>query len=230
MALIAVDRPDGRIRNVSLKDQTGKRFGRLVVIALHRRDESKENNHVWRCRCDCGGEKLANVKNLRSGKTSSCGCLFLEGMRARNTTHGLCRTHPREYRIWKNMRARCASRGNKSFPDYGGRGIYVCERWAEFPAFIEDMGAVPDGGSIDRIDVNGPYSPDNCRWASATDQARNKRSNHLIEYHGETKTLQEWCNQFCIEPSKARYRLRTGWDIDDVFKPEDGRRTIRLKP
>jgi hypothetical protein len=142
----------------------------------------------------------------------------------RNTTHGLSRAQPREYRTWKDMRSRCNTPTDTDYPDYGGRGIRVCERWNDFAAFYADMGDRPRGMSIDRIDVNDDYAPDNCRWATAKEQANNKRSNHRIEFQGETKTLQQWCDELGIEQSKVRYRLRVGMPVARAFSLEDFRR------
>lgn len=148
---------------------------------------------------------------------------FREMMWERNSTHGLCRVYPREYRSWKDMRARCNNPNNTDFKDYGGRGIKVCARWENFAHFFDDMGDRPAGASIDRIDVNGDYSPENCRWADASTQANNKRSNHRISFQGATRTLQEWCRHFGLDHSKVRYRLSRGWELEKVFSLEDFR-------
>jgi hypothetical protein len=122
------------------------------------------------------------------------------------------------------MRGRCLCATDSDFASYGGRGIAVADEWADFAAFIRDMGPRPSGYSLDRIDVNGPYAAENCRWADDATQARNKRSNHLITYQGQTKTLQEWCDLLGLEPSRVRYRLKSGWAPDEAFSLEDGRK------
>lgn len=222
--LIRVEKPAGRLINRALKDYAGVRFGRLVALSLVERDQTKENNHQWRFRCDCGTEKTIRIKLVRAGKTSSCGCLFSEMMATRNTTHGLSGANRSEYRSWKDMRSRCFNPNNSDFKDYGGRGITVCERWNDFSLFLEDMGEKPAGHTIDRIRVNEGYSPDNCRWATTTVQANNKRSNHVVTMNGETKTLQQWSDLFGLDSSKVRYRLAQGWPLDRVFGSGDGRR------
>ena len=204
-----------------LQDVTGKRFGRLVVLGRARNEST--GRIEWRCACDCEAETFATGFQLSSGRKASCGCEVTRALARRNTTHGLSRAYPAEYRIWKNMRGRCLCSTDSDYSGYGGRGITIAPEWGDFSAFIRDMGPRPDGHSLDRIDVNGPYAVWNCRWADDKTQARNKRSNHLIEHQGETKTLQEWCDQFGLEPSKVRYRLKSGWQTDEAFNLGDGR-------
>jgi hypothetical protein len=196
-------------------DLTGLVFGRLTVVA----DAAGPN---WRCMCACGGEKVVSSKALNSGKTSSCGCLARDVLVARNRSHGWSKTQT--YRSWKDMRARCNNQNDSDFKDYGGRGIEVCGRWADFGAFLADMGERPAGRTIDRIDTNGNYEPGNCRWADAGTQANNKRSNRIIEWDGKSQTLQQWCRQYGLEHSKVSYRIRQGFPIADAFSLVDFRR------
>lgn len=222
MQYLQTEKLEGRIRNRPLKDYAGERFGNLVALRLVERDADR--NHKWLFRCDCGNEKVSRIRNVTGGRTTSCGCVFRAQMIQRNTTHGLSRQHQREYRSWKDMRGRCNTPTDSDYADYGGRGIRVCERWSDFAVFLSDMGERPDGHTIDRIDVNGDYEPGNCRWAPAKVQANNKRSNHLIQMRGETRTLQQWCEEFGIDPSKVRYRLKQGWALDRAFSNEDFRK------
>ncbi len=209
-------------RNRRLKDYSGIVFGRLTALRLIERDRVW-NNHLWLFRCSCGTEKEIRLKSVRMGHTRSCGCLFSECMVKRNTTHGLTKKFPKEYRSWKDMRSRCRNPNNTDYRNYGGRGISICDRWDDFAAFVEDMGYRPDGLTIDRIDTNGNYEPGNCRWASEKVQANNKRTNVRVTVEGETRTLQEWSDHFGIDRTKARYRLSQGWDMSDVFREKDFR-------
>lgn len=149
---------------------TGHRYGRLVVSAFA---GVNRNKSMWLCHCDCGGTTVAPGNALRTGNTSSCGCLMLEHAAQLNRTHGLSGT--RTHRIWKAMWTRCTNARQRGAKHYVNRGIAVCDRWRSFEVFLADMGEAPARHSLDRIDVNGGYEPANCRWASYQTQARNAR-------------------------------------------------------
>jgi hypothetical protein len=159
-------------RGRKLIDLTGQHFGRWTVLALHPK-RSKHRNARWHCVCDCGGERLVAASSLRQGGSKSCGCLQRECKTKHGHTKGGKVT--RAYRCWVAMRQRCFNPNHEAYPYYGGRGITVCERWLSFENFFADMGAPPRNRTLDRIDVNGNYEPNNCRWASTFEQSRNKR-------------------------------------------------------
>jgi len=155
----------------------------------------------WLLRCRCGSVVERQSSHVVAGRSRSCGCRPNRG----NTQHGAYRTA--EHRTWRHMIERCTSPTGCDWPDYGGRGITVCERWLEFANFLADMGPRPKGTSLDRIDVDGNYEPSNCRWATATVQARNTRRALMVEIDGETKPLKEWCELRGIAYSYAYARL-----------------------
>jgi hypothetical protein len=156
-------------------------------------------------RCDCGQERVLSFSAFLSGTTQSCGCLLREKI----TKHGGYKDPV--YAVWAAMRARCTSHSDPSWADYGGRGISVAERWQDYSTFVADMGPRPDGGTLDRVDVNGGYCVENCRWATQRQQANNRRNNQRVTYDGVTRTISEWAVFTGIGRSCLNYRLAAGW-------------------
>lgn len=152
------------------RDLTGIRSGRLVALEV----VDRKKGGMWLCRCDCGTTTVVVAQDIARQSTKSCGCLSREVKAARLTKHGDCGSP--EYRSWKGMLNRCRNPGATGFKNYGGRGIKVCERWHSYENFLADMGRKPAPKySLDRIDCDSDYTPDNCRWATPTEQSRNRR-------------------------------------------------------
>ena len=202
----------------TLIDLTGKSFGRLTVIGRSGKD--KHDNIIWKCLCSCGNIIHTKGWYLRKGGTRSCGCLRLEEIKTRVTTHGDSKT--RFYRIWTGIKARCYTKSATSYGVYGGKGIGVCERWQTYSNFKEDMyqsylDHVGEYGeretTIDRIDVNGDYDPENCRWITYKEQMSNKSNNHIVEVDGVKMTIAQASEITGIGRSLITYRDNRGLDI-----------------
>lgn len=217
------------------KDHTGERYGYLTVIALTEERKPVSKNRIWLCRCDCGNYvKVPTSEFSKSGHTKSCGCKKLEMMTEAATKHGGHRD--RLYTVWTGLRKRCNDVNDKDYAEYGGRGITVSEAFSTYERFrtwaLEngyDPSAKVGGCTIDRIDVNGNYSPENCRWVNAEVQQNNKRNNVFLEFNGERKTISQWEHEKHYSKDLIRDRIERGWSIADaiLLKPEKRRRENR---
>lgn len=193
-------------------DLCGMRFGKLVVQRLHHRDGSAV---WWECLCDCGRLKVVRGSNLRQGTVQSCGCL----LRDAHTTHGDSRT--RLHNIWLDMKGRCTNPNHPRYCSYGGRGITICPEWsnsfATFREWAMDNG-YRDDLSVDRIDNNSGYCPENCRFTDSIQQANNKGNNYHITYNGRTQTINEWARELGLSVKTLRSRIdRSKWSIKEAL-------------
>lgn len=196
-------------------DLTGQKFNRLTVLYLN---GIKSDRAKWVCRCDCG--KISHPitgKNLKNGNTKSCGCLHLEKLKERLTTHG--KSKAPEYIVYNNMKKRCFNHKDKRYNRYGGRGIKICDRWLEsFENFYSDMGSRPTPKhSIDRINNDGDYCPENCKWATIIEQNSHTNQTRLLTYNGETHHLAEWARITGLTYKTISMRIDRGWDIEKAI-------------
>lgn len=198
----------------------GQRFGRLVVIGLDDRNSKKT---YWVCQCDCGGIKSARSDCLLCGAVKSCGCMKKEQDKKNLTAnHSHKQSGTRLYRIWQGIKKRCNDVHDARYDRYGGRGISICDEWEQnFKNFFE--WAMHNGYdetlTIDRIDNNGDYCPDNCRWSTQKEQSNNRSTTIRITIGNATKSLKEWCSIFEIEYGTiiARYHSGKYTSIDELF-------------
>jgi hypothetical protein len=211
-------------------DLTGKQFNRLTVI---RRSDRRIGGHIaWVCKCSCGSvhELVVRGNNLTNGQAKSCGCIRSRNSEALRTArieaaadlhhgHAANNGHTKVYRTWLNMRERCGNPNNNQYHRYGGRGIGICARWDLFQNFLADMGEPPSAlHSIERKRSDEDYSPDNCRWATATEQANNRSTNRYLSYLGRTQTLAQWGRELEVDPKTIYNRLRYGWSDEEALQ------------
>lgn len=194
---------------MNIRNLSGQRFGRLVASRL----VMGRKYTTWACVCDCGAECEALSTNLVRGRTASCGCFWREQ---------ICRKHgpdtSAERNSWKKMLQRCTDPENISYEYYGGKGILVCERWAEFSNFLSDVGARPSARhSIGRIDNDGNYEPGNVRWETPQQQANNTSQNVVLSFDGDTMTAVQWASKLNINPKIIYARRNAGWPVDRIL-------------
>ena len=199
-------------------DLTNQRFGKLVAL---KKVPSKNHHTYWLCQCDCGNQKIIDGCRLRRGDTKSCGCLSIEqakiNFQKNFYTHRQSKT--RLYRIWKGMKNRCYNERTPKYKDYGMRGIRIYEEWQNFEPFYDWAmnNGYQDDLTIDRIDVNGNYEPNNCRWIKSSLQARNRRNNHLLLFNGKTRGISEWAEIYNLKPLTLLARINRGWSIEKAL-------------
>lgn len=196
-------------------DVTGQKFGKLTAIYSLHNHHKKDVTH-WLCVCECGNFKEVSTTLLRRGTTKSCGCLLKQG----HTIHGKSST--RLFTILQKMIGRCYNQNNPAYKDYGARGITICDEWlTDFMNFYNWAmdNNYQEGLTIDRIDPNGNYEPDNCRWADQKTQNRNRRNTKYVTYKGETKSLAEWCEILNLNYYTIRARIyKYNWSIERALE------------
>lgn len=199
----------------TLIDLTGQKFHRLTVAS---RAANKDGRTAWNCVCDCGAELVCIGDAIKRGNTKSCGCLQREAVAKtgnKNRTHGYFGT--RTYKSWAHMLDRCRNPNNRSFSDYGGRGISVCDRWKSFENFLANMGECPPEETIERNDYNGNYEPTNCKWATRKEQNRNTRANRVYVVNGKRMCIGEMAEVAGLDPETLRDRLDRGWSVSEAM-------------
>lgn len=202
-------------------DLTGQKFGRLTLLRFV---EKRKSRAFWLCKCDCGNEKIVGVPNLKNGGIKSCGCLRKE--KPNGLKHGMRGT--RFYNTWRGTKQRCDNKKGTGYNNYGGRGITVCDEWMKFENFRDDM--LPSylehcekfgekNTFIDRIDNNGNYCKENCRWATRKEQNNNQKSNKLLTYKGKTQNLSQWSEELNINYHTLYGRIYNyKWSIKKAFE------------
>ena len=207
----------------------GNRYGRLVVVRRAEDYVSKLGHHCIRyeCVCDCGNTVIVHGSSIKGGTTTSCGCYQRDATIESHKKHG--GTNERLYAVWINIKQRCLNKNNPSYKYYGARGVSICNDWLDYSNFRSwayKNGYKDDANfgkcTIDRIDVNGDYSPENCRWITLQEQFLNRRSNVNIEINGESKSLTEWCSIYGVDSDYVRGRIRRGWNPLDALTTAKG--------
>lgn len=214
--------PDMR-KLIRAEDLATERFGRWTVTGPgpDRVSPGGTRRPTLNVKCDCGTVRSVSVATLKNGESKSCGCLHKEIQAARfgayATTHALTGTGA--WNSWTAMKSRCTNPKNKAFKHYGGRGIQFCERWGSFKNFLTDMGDRPEGKTLDRKDVNGNYTPSNCKWSTQSEQCINRRGITAYKINGENLTIRQWSERLAVSITTLKARLSRNWPLDRVFSP-----------
>ncbi len=206
----------------------GKRFGKLIVLEFA---FVKNKRRYWLCKCDCGKEKVIQLPHLTSKHTISCGCYQKQKAKQSLTKHG--KYYTKLYSIWINIKDRCCNPKNKSYNNYGGRGINICSEWIDKEkGFINFYDWAMKNGykkdlTIDRIDVNGNYTPFNCKWSTKTEQQQNKRTNIFITFNNKTLNISQWAKELNVPYYRIQSRLKKGLRFEECIKNIDYRKNRR---
>lgn len=197
-------------------DITGQKFGRLTALKLHHiKKYSRSTHRYWECQCECGNKCFVAQNQLTSGKTQSCGCLQNEYFKSKHNLH-----NTRLYNIWCNIKARCTNPKHPNYNTYGNKGIIICDEWkTNFLSFYNwaVKNGYKDNLTIDRINVNGNYEPDNCRWVTRKVQGINRNTSKFITYNNKTLCITEWADLYNINRATLSWRLNHGWNIEEAL-------------
>lgn len=203
----------------NIQYNTGDKFGDIVFLFEDFHEKEVTGFQSIRkavVQCFCGRKFITRISGLKNGRVTSCGCRRKDGHMKRITRHNMSTSS--EYSSWESMKSRCLYEDNKFYYNYGGRGITVCKEWMDFKNFFKDMGLKPSKKySLERIDVNGNYEPENCRWADKHDQDRNKRNTVKIEYDGKSIVLIDLAKQFNLNQQTLRKRLNKGMSVEEAL-------------
>lgn len=200
----------------------GEKFNRLTII---RQDTSRKDKtrRYWMCRCDCGKWVSVSTADLKNGNTKSCGCLKRDNAKERLTTHGESKT--KLYGVWNTMMSRCYNPKSERYNRYGGRGISVCAEWLHNYTAFRDWAIThgyADGLTIDRIDLDGDYCPENCQWVTSFEQMKNMSTNRFLTLNGETHILSDWARLTGISAATINKRLKRGWSVEKALTTPNG--------
>lgn len=202
---------------INKNDYIGLTSGQLTVVDVVRRPNQKQSDLM--CKCQCGNVCYARPSHFLKGEYKSCGCLKGKRIAKFNTTHGGSRNPL--YAEWRSIVSRCTDPSSFNYKDYGARGITVCKEWLDNPhafySWVDSVGGRPPHSTLDRINNNDGYSPENCRWATMAEQARNRRSNIMITYNGKTQCIADWSLETGIHEETIRARYHRNCSVDDIF-------------
>lgn len=201
--------------NSGRKDIAGERFGMLLVLSYA--FTNKNRKAVWLCQCDCGNKAHVAGSKLRQGSTQSCGCLKKRALQKMAFRHGQHKT--RLYEIWSGMKKRCYNKNAVQYKDWGGRGIKVCKKWHAFKAFYEwaKANGYKDGLTIERINNDRGYSPNNCTFIPKAKQSRNRRNSIFLTHNGTTRTIAGWSRHLNIHRETIKRRINLNWPIEKIL-------------
>lgn len=202
-----------------MENYIGATFGRLTIEDIIFIEQKNKKRKYFKCKCSCGKEHITRADNVLNGRTFSCGCQRNDHNKGKNYKHFGAGT--RLWNIWSGIKQRCKDPNCKCFKRYGGRGIAICKEWEnDFSAFRDwaYQNGYRKSLSVDRIDVNGNYCPDNCRWATAKEQCRNRTNNHLISYNGKTMCITEWAEYLGINKGTLTSGINRGRSLDYYVK------------